>query len=61
MELLKDKLFNGISLEIIKEEYIDGLSSFPFRLYLRISNKNDHKKKIGVDIKYISTKYGLNK
>lgn len=59
MELLKDKLFNGISLEILKEEYIGGLSSFPFRLYLRISNKNDHKKKIEVDIKYISTKYGL--
>ena len=58
MELLKDKLFNGISLEIIKEEYIDGLS-FPFKLYLRISNYNDHKKKIGVDIKYISTKHGL--
>jgi hypothetical protein len=58
MELLKDKLFNGISLEIIKEDYIDGLS-FPFRLYLRISNYNDHKKKIRVDIKYISTKYGL--
>lgn len=59
MELLKDKLFNGISLEILKEEYIGGLSSFPFRLYLRISNKNDHKKKIEIDIKYISTKYGL--
>ena len=56
MELLKDKLFNGISLEIIKEDYIDGLS-FPFRLYLRISNYNDHKKKIRVDIKYISTKH----
>jgi len=58
MELLKDKLFNGISLEIIKEDYIDGLS-FPFRIYLRISNYNDHKKKIRVDIKYISTKHGL--
>lgn len=58
MELLKDKLFNGISFEIIGEEYHKG-SSLPFRLYLRISNYNDQKKKISLDIKYISEKHGL--
>ena len=58
LELLKDKLFNGISFEIIGEEYHKG-SSLPFRLYLRISNYNDQKKKISVDIKYISEKHGL--
>ena len=58
MHLLKDKLINGISFEITKEEYVGG-NIFPFELHLRISNYNDHKKKIKVDIKYISEKHGL--
>lgn len=58
MELLKDKMFNGISFEVIREEYKEEYS-YPFRLFLRISNYNDHKKKITVDIRYISTKHGL--
>ena len=58
MELLKDKLFNGVSFEILKEEYREGYSN-PFTLQLRISNFNDKKKKIGVKMKYISIEYGL--
>lgn len=58
MELLKDKMINGISFEIVKEEYVGG-TIFPFNLHLRVSNYNDHKKKIGINIKYISTKHGL--
>lgn len=58
MNLLKDKLINGVSFEITKEEYVGG-NIFPFELHLRISNYNDHKKKIKVDIKYISEKHGL--
>lgn len=58
MELLKDKLFNGVSFEILKEEYKEGYSD-PFTLQLRISNFNDKKKKIGVEMKYISIDYGL--
>lgn len=58
MELLKDKLFNGVSFEILKEEYKEGYSD-PFRLLLRITNFNDRKKKIGIEIKYISIDYGL--
>ena len=58
MNLLKDKRINGISFEILKEEYVGG-TIFPFELHLRISNYNDHKKKIKVDINYISTKHGL--
>jgi hypothetical protein len=58
MHLLKDKIINGISFEITKEEYVGG-NIFPFELHLRISNNNDHKKKIKVDIKYISEKHGL--
>ena len=58
MNLLKDKLINGVSFEIIKEKYVGG-DIFPFELHLRISNYNDHKKKIKVDIKYISEKHGL--
>ena len=58
MELLKDKQFNGISFDIIREEYKEGYSS-PFRVILRVSNYNDYKKNISVDMKYISTKHGL--
>ncbi len=58
MSLLKDKLINGVSFEITKEEYVGG-NIFPFELHLRISNHNNHKKKIKFDIKYISVKYGL--
>ena len=60
MELLKDKLFNGISFEIIKEEYKEGYSS-PFKLLLRVTNFNDNKKKIKVKLDYVSVKYGLKK
>ena len=58
MNLLKNKLFNGVSFEILKEEYREGYSN-PFTLQLRISNFNDKKKKIGVKMKYISIEYGL--
>ena len=58
MNLLKDKLFNGVSFEILKEEYREGYSN-PFTLLLRITNFNDKKKKIGVEMKYISIDYGL--
>lgn len=58
MELLKDKFFNGINFEIIKEVYREGYSN-PFTLIFRITNYNDNKKKIGVKMKYISIDYGL--
>ena len=58
MELLKDKVFNGISFEIIREEYREGYNT-PFWLFLRITNRTDHKKKIGVRLNYISVKHGL--
>lgn len=58
MELLKDKLFNGVSFEILKEEYVGG-TFFSFELSIRISNYNNHKKKIKLDIRYISIKHGL--
>ena len=60
MELLKDKIINGISFEIIREEYREGYSS-PFRLFLRVTNFNDNKKKIKVALNYISKEYGLKK
>ena len=60
MELLKDKLFNGISFEIIKEEFPEGYSC-PFWLFLRVTNFTDHKKNIDVRMNYISIKYGLKK
>ena len=58
MELLKDKLFNGVSFEILKEEYREEYLD-SFTLQLRITNFNDKKKKIGVKMKYISIEYGL--
>lgn len=60
MELLKDKLFNGISFEIIREEYHEGYPS-PFWLFLRVMNFTDHKKKIDIRMNYISIKHGLKK
>ena len=60
MELLKDKLYNGISFEIIREEYREGYYS-PFWLFLRVTNFTDHKKRINVSINYISVKHGLKK
>ena len=57
MELLKDKWFNGISFEIIREEYNYGR----FRLFLRVINSTDHKKKIDISMNYISIKHGLKK
>lgn len=60
MELLKDKSFNGISFEIIREEYHEGYSS-PFWLFLRVTNFTAHKKRINVSINYISVKHGLKK
>ena len=60
MELLKDKLFNGISFEIIREEYHEG-NYAPFWLFLRVTNFTDHKKRIKVNINYISVKHGLKK
>ena len=61
MELLKDKLFNGISFEIIKEEYDDEYSYPLFRLFLRVTNFTDYKKKIDVRMNYISITRGLKK
>lgn len=60
MELLKDKKINGISFEIIREEFYEGYSC-PFWLFLRVTNFTDHKKNIHVRMNYISTKYGLKK
>lgn len=60
MELLKDKLFDGVSFEIIKEEYEECGPGY-FHLLLRVTNFNDKKKKIRAELNYISIKYGLKK
>jgi hypothetical protein len=58
MNLLKDKRYNGISFEILKETYKEG-QYYPFVLTLRITNYNDIKRNIKIDMKYISIKHGL--
>lgn len=60
MNLLKDKKINGITFEIIREEYHEGYSS-PFWLFLRVMNFTDHKKKIDISMNFISIKHGLKK
>ena len=60
MNLLKDKKINGITFEIIREEFREGYSC-PFWLFLRVNNFTDHKKKIDIDLNYISSKHGLKK
>lgn len=60
MNLLKDKKINGITFEIIREEFREGYSC-PFCLFLRVTNFTDHKKKIDIHLNYISSKHGLKK
>ena len=60
MEHLNDKVFNGISFNIIREEYHEGYLN-PFYIILRVTNFNDHKKNIEVEMKYISMKYGYKR
>ncbi len=43
MELLKDKLFNGISLEIINDGYIKSDSYYS--IIIKVTNHNDKKKR----------------
>jgi len=60
MELLKDKVLNGLTFEIVREEYHEGYSA-PFNLFLRVKNLTNQKKDIKVRLDYISLKYGLKK
>ena len=55
MELLKDKMYQGLFLEIQKEGVKeDG----DFVIYLRVTNINDKRKKVGIKAKYYSVEYG---
>ena len=57
MELLKDKLFNGISLEIIRDGYIKSDSYYS--IIIKVTNHNDKKKKVQLNARYISIEDGL--
>lgn len=57
MELLKDKLFNGISLDIINDGYIKSKSYYS--IIVRVTNHSDHKKKVQLKARYISIEEGL--
>lgn len=57
MELLKDKLFNGISLEIINDGYIK--SENYYSIVIKVTNHNDKKKKVQLKARYISIEEGL--
>ena len=57
MELLKDKLFNGISLEIIKDGYIKSDSYYS--IIIKVTNHNDKKKKVQLKARYVSVEEGL--
>ena len=60
MELLKDKMFNGISFEILKEGL--GQNSWkPFVVTMRVTNTNEKKKKLSLKVNYISIHHGLKK
>ena len=60
MELLKDKMFNGISFEILREGI--GQSSWkPFQVIMRVTNTNEKKKKLSLKVNYISIHHGLKK
>ena len=57
MELLKDKLFNGISLEIINDGYIKSDSYYS--IIIKVTNHNDKKKKVQLKARYVSVEEGL--
>lgn len=57
MELLKDKLFNGISFEILNDGNIKSKSFYS--IMIRVTNHNDKKKKVQLKARYISTEEGL--
>ncbi|WP_024990193.1 hypothetical protein [Segatella albensis] len=57
MELLKDKLFNGISLEIINDGYIKSDSYYS--IIIKVTNHNDKKKKVQLEARYVSVEEGL--
>lgn len=57
MELLKDKLFNGISLEIINDGYIK--SNNYYSIIIKVTNHNEKKKKVQLKARYISIEEGL--
>lgn len=57
MELLKDKLFNGISIEIINDGYLKSNSYYS--IIVKVTNHNDNKKKVQLNARYISIEEGL--
>ena len=57
MELLKDKMFNGISFEILNDGYIKSNSYYS--IMIRVTNHNDKKKKVQLKARYISIEEGL--
>lgn len=61
MEQLKDILFNGISFEIIGDTYREEYGTKKYDLFLRVTNRNEKKKKIQIDLKYISTECGFKR
>ncbi len=58
MELLKDKEFKGLFFEILKVEKDNWHDEYMY-VIVRASNHNDKKKKIALDVHYISSKKGL--
>jgi hypothetical protein len=55
MELLKDKEFKGLFFEILKVEKDNWHDEYMY-VIVRASNHNDKKKKIALDVHYISSK-----
>ena len=61
MERLKDKLFNGFSFEVIGETFREEYGTKKYFFLLRIKNHNDKRKKIQMDLKYISSECGYKR
>ena len=57
MELLKDKMFNGISFEILNDGYLK--SNNYYSIIIKATNHNDKKKKVQLEARYISVEEGL--
>lgn len=59
MELLKDQEFKGLFFEILNEEVQNDGYYRRLKLIVRVYNYNDKKKKIALDLRYISIFSGL--
>lgn len=59
MDSLKERMFSGISFDILGEEFIDDSNGLA--VLLRMKNNNSKKREISLDINYVSVEVGVKR